>query len=289
MIRIYYISKLILRGLRMRPWGSLLTFFACWFALCQLSLVLYTVEVADRASMMPANSGSMIVYLKNGTSGTRISDIEKSIRGYPEIAALKFVPKQAGLEKMKEWLGPDKSLVEGVDASILPDAFEITLKREYGDKAESIAGRIGGIQGVDNVRYHKGLMGYIAGSYRTIALAGGLVAGLVVICLSLVIFLSVRVGIVSRRQEIEVLNLLGGQFLFIYSPYLIEAGTYGLLGALAALFTSSTLVNYFHMNFPALRSIVPNVGMTQAAEVLFFALVCSISGALLAIKRSIDA
>jgi cell division transport system permease protein len=215
MIRIYYILKLILRGLRMRPWGSLLTFFACWFALCQLTLVLYAVEIADKASMMPANSGSMVVYLKNGISGTRIADIEKKLREFPEIASLKFIPRQAGLEKMKEWLGPDKSIVEGVDPSILPDAFEVTLKREHGAKAGSIAERIGKIQGVDDTRYHKGLMGYLAGSYHTIAFAGGLIAGLVVICLSLVIFLSVRVGIVSRKQEIEVLNLLGGQFLFI--------------------------------------------------------------------------
>ncbi len=62
MIRLYYIFKLILRGLRLRPWGSLLTLIACWFALCELSLLLYAVDIADRASVMPATSGSMIAY-----------------------------------------------------------------------------------------------------------------------------------------------------------------------------------------------------------------------------------
>ena len=289
MIRIFYVFKLIMRGLRLRPWGSILTFLACWFALCQLSLILYAVDIADKAGEMPATSGSLIVYLKNGIPKTRVDEIEKGIRSFIEVSQVKFVPRQAGLERMKEWLGPDSSIVEGVDPSILPDAFEITLKKEHSDRVADIAGKMTRIPGVDDARYHRGLIGYIAGSYKSIALAGSLVASIVVICLSLVIFLSIRVGIVTRKQEIEVLNLLGGQYLFIYAPYLIEAGAYGLLGSGAALLTASTAVTYVHTKFPALQSIIQPLGMNQGLEVLFFAFICSTFGALLAIKRSIDA
>jgi cell division transport system permease protein len=288
MIRIYYVLKLIMRGLRLRPWGSLLTFFACWFALCQLSLILYAVDIADKAGEMPATSGSMIVYLKNGIPKTRVDEIERNIRSFIEVSQVKFIPRQAGLERMKEWLGPDSSMVEGVDPGILPEAFEINLKKEYSDRVGDIAGKMTRIPGIDDARYHKGLIGYIAGSYKSISLAGSVIAGIVVICLSLVIFLSIRVGIVTRKQEIEVLNLLGGQYLFIYSPYLIEAGSYGLLGSGAALLTTSTVVTYIHAKFPALQTVIQPLGMNQALEVVFFAFLCSVFGALLAIKRSID-
>jgi cell division transport system permease protein len=288
MIRIYYIFKLIMRGLRMRPWGSLLTFFSCWFALCQLSLVLYGVDIAAKASEMPATSGTMIVYLKNGTPQSRVAVVEKNLRRFIEVSQVKFISRQAGLERMKEWLGPDSSMVEGVDPNILPDAFEITLKKEYSDKVADVAGKMVRVPGVDDARYHKGLMGYIAGSYNSIAIAGSLIAAVVIICLSLVIFLSIRVGIVSRKQEIEVLNLLGGQYLFIYAPYLIEAAAYALLGSAAALFTASIAVKYIHAGFPALQSIIQPFGMNQTLGVLFFAFLCSILGALLAIKRSIN-
>jgi cell division transport system permease protein len=289
MIRLYYVFKLIVRGLRLRPWGSILTLIACWFALCQLSLLLYTVDIADRASMMPATSGTMIAYLRDGTSQTHITELEKALRGFTEVSQVQFIPRQLGLERMKKWLGPDSSMVEGVDPGILPDAFEITLKREYSSQVDSIAAKVNKIPGVDDVRYRRGLIGYIAGSYTAIALCASMVAAIVVVCLSLVIFLSIRVGIVSRRQQIEVLSLLGAQYLFIYAPYLIEAGSYGLLGSGAALLTASAGVAYLHTHFPALQPLVRPLGVIQVAGVLFFACLCSIFGALLAIKRSIDA
>jgi cell division transport system permease protein len=287
MIRLYYIFKLILRGLRLRPWGSLLTLIACWFALCELSLLLYAVDIADRASVMPATSGSMIAYLREGTSQTRIAELGKTLRAIGEVSHVQFVSRQLGLERMKKWLGPDSSMVEGVDPGILPDAFEITLKREYGPQVDSIAGKVSKIPGLDDVRYHRGLIGYIAGSYTMIALSASLIAAIVVVCLSLVIFLSIRVGIVSRRQEIEVLSLLGAQYLFIYAPYLIEAGSYGLLGSGASLVTASAAVTYLHAHFPALQPLIRPLGITQVAGVLFFACLCSVFGALLAIKRNI--
>ncbi|HVN72777.1 MAG TPA: permease-like cell division protein FtsX [Desulfomonilia bacterium] len=289
MIRIYYIIKLIMRGLRHRPWGSMLTLIACWFALCQLSFVFYVVDVADRVSSMPSTSSSMIAYLKDSTPQDKIAELEKSLRSIIPISTVQFIPKQEGLEKMKQWLGSDSSLVEGVDPQILPDAFEISLKREYADKVGVIAKTVGSLPGVDDVRYRKGLIGYIAGSFSQIVLGASILGAIVVICLALLIFLSIRVGIVSRKQEIEVMNMLGANALFIYAPYLIEAGAYGFLGSCAALITTSVAYRYMHVHFTSLQAFLRPLDSYEAAGVLFFACFCSILGALLAIKRSIDA
>jgi hypothetical protein len=47
-------------------------------------------------------------------------------------------------------------------------------------------------------------------------------------------------------------------------------------------------VGYIHVHFPALQVIVRPLGVNQVAGVLFFAFLCSVFGALLAIKRSTD-
>ncbi|MGD0819463.1 MAG: permease-like cell division protein FtsX [Desulfomonilia bacterium] len=288
MIRFYYILKLIVRGLRLRPWGSLFTLIACWFALCQLSFVFYIVDVADRASTMPSTSGSMIAYLKDSTSQVRMNELEKQLRSFESVSKVQFIPRQAGLEKMKQWLGPNNSIVEGVDPQILPDAFEITLKREYADKVREIANTLNALSGVNDVRYRKGLIGYIAGSFSEILIGASVLGGIVMICLALVIFLSIRVGIVSRKQEIEVMNMLGANYLFIYAPYLIEAGTYGLLGSCAALATTSIALTYLHVHFTSLQAFLRPLATYQMVGILTFACFCSILGALLAIKRSFD-
>jgi cell division transport system permease protein len=288
MIQLYYILKLIVRGLRLRPWGSLLTLIACWFALCQLSFVSYTVDVADRLSAMPATSGSMMAYVKDATPQARIAELEKEIRSLASVAKVQFIPKQAGLEKIRQWLGPDSPLVEGVDPQILPDAFEITLKREYADKVAVTAMKVRTLSGVDTVHYRKGLIGYVAGSFSQILIGASIIGGIVMICLALLIFLSIRVGIVSRKQEIEVMNMLGATYLFIYAPYLIEAGMYGLLGSGAALATTSAAFVYLNVHVTSLQPFLRPMDSYQVAGVIFFACFCSMFGALLAIKRSID-
>ena len=104
MIRLYYILKLIARGLRLRPWGSILTLVACWFALCQLSLVFLAVGVADRASTLPATSGAMVAYIDDGASQSQIEEIGKAIASREETSRVQFVSKEHGLEKMRTWL-----------------------------------------------------------------------------------------------------------------------------------------------------------------------------------------
>ncbi len=180
-----------------------------------------------RISTMPATSGSIIAYLKDSTSHARITQMEKELRAMGAISKVLYIPRQSGLDKMTQWLGPDSPLVEGVDPRILPDAFEITLKREYADKVAVIASSVGKLAGVDDVRYRKGLIGSIAGSFSRIVFGASVLGAIVVICLALVIFLSIRVGIISRKPEIEVMGMLGANYLFIYAPYLIEAGMYG--------------------------------------------------------------
>jgi len=288
MIRIYYIFKLIARGLRLRPWGSLLTLVSCWFALCQLSLIFSTVDLADRASTLPATSGAMVAYIKDGTPQARISELGKTIQSHEEVSRVKFIPREQGLEKMKKWLGDESSLVEGVDPEILPDAFEVTLHRQYADKAPLLAREFSKLPDVDDVRYRKGLIGSIAGSFKQIIIGASAIGTIVVICLALVIFLSIRVGIVSRKQEIEVMKMLGATSFFVYAPYIIEGAAYGLLGSGAALSTTSMAFHYVQVHYPALQPMIRPFTVQQVSGIVFFACFCSVVGSMLAIQRSID-
>jgi len=288
MIRLYYILKLIARGLRLRPWGSILTLVACWFALCQLSLVFLAVGVADRASTLPATSGAMVAYIDDEASQSQIEEIGKAIASREETSRVQFVSKEHGLEKMRTWLGSESPLVEDVDPEILPAAFEITLHREHADKAARFALEISRINGIHDVRYRKGLIGSIAGSFTEILVGASIIGAVVVVCLALVIFLSIRVGTVSRRQEIEVMKMLGATSFFIYAPYIIEGAAYGLIGSAASLFSTSVAFHYIHTHFPAFKTLMYPFTVYQVAGVVFFACFCSVGGALLAIQRSVD-
>lgn len=289
MARLVYIFKRIGTGLRLRPWGSMLTLMACWFAVCQLFLVLFAVIIANRATLIPGTNSTVMAYLKAPQQQATVQTIKEKISLIDGVSHVEFIPRGEGLLRMKQWLGPDNPWIDGIDADILPDAFEIKIKTSYTGEIETLARKVGEIDAIEDVRYNKGLIGYIAGAYHTIVLAGSFIALVVIVCLGTVLFLSVRVGIMTRTQEIEVLNILGAEKTYLYAPYIIEALLYGIIGSALALITIQASISYIISRIPVLYGIVVPLNLHQGIGIFALACLFCISGAVLAIKRNIDA
>lgn len=288
MIRWLYILKLFLRGIYRRPWGSLFTFVAWWFALCQLIVVFHTVTIAMQVKMIRGTTSTMIAYLSSSQPGDPVEAIKGKIAAMNGVESVVFIPRQAGLERLKGWLGNDSPLIEGVDSGILPDAFEINVKPSYAGKIDSLVYKLRSIPGIEDVRYDRGILGYIADAYQTILISGAVIALIVIASLCLLVFLSIRVSIVTRRREIEVLNLLGAQRSFLYAPYLMEGLVYGIGGALLALFVTERAVEYIVSQAPLLHGILTTLESREIAAIIATSCSLSFLGALLAIKQSID-
>ena len=288
MIRWLYILKLLLRGFYRRPWGGLFTFIAWWFALCQLILVFHTVTIAMQVKMIRGTTSTMIAYLAGEQQDGPPETIQAKIAAMKEVEGVVFIPRQSGLERLKGWLGNDSPLIEVLDSSILPDAFEISIRPAYAGRIDSIVFRLRSIPGIEDVRYDKGILGYIADAYQAILVSGAAIALIVTVSLCLVVFLSIRDSIVTRRKEIEVLNLLGAQRSFLYAPYLIEGLVYGIGGAVLALLFTEWAVGYIVSQAPLLRGILTMLEPREIAAIIATSCLLSLLGALLAIKQSID-
>ncbi len=288
MIRWLYIVKLFLRGIYRRPWGSLFTFIAWWFALCQLILVFHTVTIAMHVKMIKGTTSTMIAYLGGARQDGPPETIRAKIAAMEEVEGVVFIPRQSGLERLRGWLGNDSPLIEGLDSSILPDAFEITVKPVYAGRIDGLVFRLRSIPGIEDVRYDKGILGYIADAYQSILISGAVIALVVTVSLCLLAFLSIRVSIVTRRREIEVLNLLGAQRSFLYAPYLIEGLVYGIGGAVLALLFTERAVGYIVSQAPILRGILALLEPREIAAIIATSCFLSLLGAFLAIKQSID-
>lgn len=283
------VARIIGRRLRLRAWGSLLTLLACWFASFQLAAILICVQAAEKASAHPAATGSMIAYIKEGTPATKVSTLAEAIRSRPDVARVTFVSREEGLARMRAWLGPDNPLIQDLDARILPDAFEITIDRAHADKIEATARAVASLDGIGDVRYRKGIIGLIASSFRQVAAIGAGIGSLTALSLGLIIFLSVRVGIISRSGEITVMRLLGASAMFIYTPYIVEGVLYGLIGAASGFGTAYFIVKQTIAYYPALKPLVGPELLGLPAWVIPFGGLCGFTGAVLAGARSTDA
>lgn len=121
----------------------------------------------------------------------------------------------------------------------------------------------------------------------------GVIAGSIFVTISsLIIFNTIRMAIFNRREEIQMMKLIGADQSFIRGPFLIEAIFYGViaaiiataLGILALFNISSSLKSYQISVQPAIDLITKNAVLTVIGMILIGALIGIISS-LLATRR----
>ncbi len=129
------------------------------------------------------------------------------------------------------------SLLENLTENPLPDAFEVRLQPATGAWTEigSIADRIGAIPEVEEVEYgHQWVQSLrrVVDLFRVAAVA---MTGLFLVAAVSIVANTIRLVIYSRRQEVEIMRLVGAAEWFIKVPFYIEGLILGCCGAIIGL------------------------------------------------------
>ena len=183
-----------------------------------------------------AAGGTAKAVLKPDASPEKAGRLALGLKARPEVASAEYVSAEEGLKRFSRQLGPHKNLLDGVRANPLPAVLEITLMPDApmpnlrahllasGLVSEVITGRPW-LSRLDNLTkvFHE-----LAGAFGLLLFVG------VVLLVSNITRLTVHV----RREELEVMALVGASSGYIRRPFLIES----LLQALAAAILASALV-----------------------------------------------
>jgi cell division transport system permease protein len=179
------------------------------------------------------------VYLEVGTGDDVIQQLQDKIRSMPQVADVKFVSKEEGLQYLRDRLGESgKELLQGFegDNNPLNDSFTVTVKepRDVADTAAAIEALNNGQfpQPINKVSYGKGTvesMFKVTEIVRNVGLVLVLLLGITAIFL---IANTIKLTIINRRREISIMKLVGATNSFIRWPFFIEGALLGLLGSL---------------------------------------------------------
>ncbi|MDD6528083.1 MAG: permease-like cell division protein FtsX [Oscillospiraceae bacterium] len=175
----------------------------------------------------------VVAFVKDGIDDAALNKINTDLKAIPNVTNVEFVSKEAGYEEQMKEFGLDKEMLDGVIKNPLPHSYRITVSNidEFNVTLEAIKN----VDNIDTVRESQEIVNQISTLQKSItAICVVLVAVLVVVSL-FIIANTIRITMVSRKIDIQVMKSVGATNVFICWPFMIEGIIIGLISGVVAL------------------------------------------------------
>jgi len=179
---------------------------------------------------------TMSIYFQGEPERAVIENIKKELLQYP-VSITDFISKDDALRSLRKQLRDKAGLLDGLGENPLPASLEIVLSRDVsGDSlAYELKRRLEGIDGVDEVQYSQEWIERFQAIMGAVKIIGLVFGGLLFLAALFIITNTVKLTIYARKDEIEILKLVGATNRFVKIPFLIEGSIQGFLGGSIAL------------------------------------------------------
>jgi cell division transport system permease protein len=180
---------------------------------------------------------SMSVYLKDGIDENSKKEIESAIKRFKGAEIKEFISKEQAMTNLKQSLGDQAGLLEGLEDIALPSSFEVVFKNGSGksNDPKMIKSSLEKIKGVDEVQYSQQWIERFEGIMGMLRVSGLALGGLLCMAVLFITGNTIKLTIYSRKDEVEIYKLVGATDWFVKIPFLLEGAVQGLAGGLAAL------------------------------------------------------
>ena len=230
----------------------------------------------------------IMAYLKPGINNTDLAFLKQSIQSLDGVQNLRFIPKEEALSQLKIQMEHQASLLENLTENPLPDSFEIrmTASIESWQRIASLASQIETLTKVEGVEYGQRWIGRFINMLNLFRLAGYAMGALFFMAAIFIVANTIRLVLYSRREEVEIMRLVGATDNFIKIPFYFEGLIQGALGAIFGLgmlylsffFISSNVEQEFLPDLFSLKFIPPEIlGLILLGSMLVGWLGCYIS------------
>lgn len=190
----------------------------------------------------------IMAYLKPGMPNVMVSELKLKIKGLYGVQDARFISKEEALKRLKDQMKRQASLFVDLKENPLPDAFEIRMIAAYQDqkKIETLATRLESLPEIDEVEYGQRWLTKFTNIFNLFRLTGFAMGGLFFLAAVFIVANTSRLVLYARREEVEIMRLVGATDSFIRAPFYIEGIIQGALGGiigLAALFITFMVVS----------------------------------------------
>jgi len=179
----------------------------------------------------------IIVYLKRELPTNESNALVERVRRMPGVAAVRYVGKIEALGTLKQVLGKDAAVADSLPQNPLPASLEITPTAEGAtlDGARSLVTRLAALPETDEVGGGLDWMDRFAQGQRLLWLFGLAVGAVLAGAAILTVATATALVLHARRDEMEIMRLVGAPEHVVQLPLLMQGMMQGLIGAVLAI------------------------------------------------------
>jgi cell division transport system permease protein len=217
--------------------AGLLSTLTIALALFVLGGFLAVTANLERLGAEWSNSAELSIYLKDDISADERRAVESALMPGNLVAAHEYLSKADALARFKQTFGDLAATVDGAGGNPLPASLEVRLRPGPGVSAgvDGLAAQLRQMAGVADVRYDRQWLTRVVSAINVIR-GVGLFLGLVLtVAASLTVANVVRLALYARRDELEIMDLVGAPNAYVRGPFIMEGVLQGGIGALVAL------------------------------------------------------
>jgi cell division transport system permease protein len=223
-----------LARMRAQPLATALSIAVIAIAiLLPLALYIIFANVTNAASRLNTEP-NVNVYLALSATDIEAKDMEKKLRAHPNAASVAFVPRDVALSEMKRVTNLS-DLLAGIETNPLPHAYAIKPKVTDAGTLETMRKELAALPKVETItmdfEWAKKLARFIDFAQRIVALFGVVLAAAVVF----VIGNTIRLQMLTQKEEIIVARLIGATRRFVRRPLLYFGALQGAIAGVIAV------------------------------------------------------
>ena len=179
----------------------------------------------------------VVVYLQDNITKKDMEKLKSYFSFIQGIDEYLYVSKDQALKKFRKRLARNQTILDSLDVNPLPASFELKFKNKYRhyEKIKSIAEDVNKFKGIESLEFGEGWLERIETMLFFLKFIVLAVGGLICVGIILIISNAIKLSLYARKDEIEIMQLVGATGWFIKGPFLFEGIIQGFFGAVLSL------------------------------------------------------
>jgi cell division transport system permease protein len=219
-----------------QPFAALMTMAVIGVALALPLLLNLFLQNVGAATTSLNDAYDLSVYLDKRATVPRVQSLAKQLRQRADVAAVRIITADEALAEFRSDSGFGKAL-DALDENPLPDTLIVTptLGASTPEGTNALKNSIAAMADVQTVQLDTEWVKRLRAMLDIVRSVVLITAGLLALGIVLVVSNTIRLDILNRRAEIEVMKLVGASNGFARRPFLYSGIWYGFGGGLLAL------------------------------------------------------